>query len=102
MGHNIRMGYLGYVECDECGKYTYINKPEEVKIWFHPDDAKALAEVDCVNCGVTVESKISFDHVQNFKRRGCTIMGLNDRYAPLTEEFIDEWDIDGELTIADF
>jgi hypothetical protein len=94
----VNMGYLGYVECKACGTYTYINNPNQVKIWYHPDDSKSLAQVEC-SCGNVVENRISYEHMVNFRRRGCSIMEWNDRFMekPLTEQNIDEWDIDAEF-----
>lgn len=90
------MGFLGYVECKECNKYHYVNSPEEIKIWYHPDDTQPLAEVNCSSCGSLIQQRIGFDHMANFKMRGCSISNWNDRFEdnPLTEEMIDEWDED--------
>ena len=87
------MGFIGYVECDSCDHYVHINEPNDIKIWYHPDDPQPLAEVDCPKCGETVQSRIAFDHMRNFRMRGCVIKDWNDRFedTPLTEELIDKW-----------
>jgi predicted nucleic-acid-binding Zn-ribbon protein len=90
------MGYLGYAECDSCGKFNYYLKAEDISIWFHPDDPYALTEATCKKCGYTVVSRISHDHLRNFMRRGCALKDFSDRFKPLTEEEIDEWDIEAE------
>lgn len=88
-----KMGFIGYMECDSCEHYVHINSPDEIKIWYHPDDVRPLAEVKCSNCGETVSSRIDFDHMKNFRMRGCVISDWNDKFAdePLTEEMIDDW-----------
>lgn len=92
--------YIGYLECDNCSEFFYIKKPDDIKIWFHPDDPQPLCESTCGNCNHVVSARIDFDHMANFKRRGCVIRDWNDRFGPLTEEEIDGWDIDAELAIA--
>lgn len=87
---------IGYIECDSCSRYTQIDNPEQVTIWYHPD-GKPIASVECTSCGDTVESKIGMDHMRNFKKHGCRISDLSDKFEPLTEEMIDNWDIDAEL-----
>jgi hypothetical protein len=94
------VGYLGYVECDNCTKYVYINSPSDIAIWYHPDDPKPLAEAKCVECGHTVVSRIDFIEMANFRKRGCIVKDYNDKFSSLTEQMIDEWDntaIEAEL-----
>jgi hypothetical protein len=85
------MGFLGYVDCDNCEHFVHFNNPDEIKIWFHPDDPRSLAEVTCPVCGHTTEGRIDFDHMSNLRRRGCVVSELNNKFEPLTEEMIDEW-----------
>lgn len=87
------MGFLGYVECDNCEHFVHFNEPDQIKIWYHPDDARPLAEVNCPKCGHTTKSRIDGDHVHNLRMRGCVISDWNDKFAddPLTEGMIDEW-----------
>lgn len=87
------MGFLGYVECDNCNHYTTFNNPDDIKIWYHPDDSRPLAQVKCSRCSNIVEARIDFDHMKNFRMRGCSIMDLNDLHSenPLTEQEIDSW-----------
>lgn len=91
------MGFLGYLECDNCDSYVYLNKPEDINVWFHPDDPRPLAEALCPKCGNTVSSRIPHDHMANFKRRGVIIRDFNDKFEPLTEEMIEAWDIESEF-----
>lgn len=91
------MGYIGYLECDNCSKIVYITKPSEIEIWFHPDDPRPLCEAKCTNCGEMVSSRIDHDHMANFKRRGCSVRDLNDKFPPLTEEEIESWDVEADL-----
>jgi hypothetical protein len=94
------MGYIGYLECDNCSSFVYIKKPDDVQIWYHPDDPRPLCEAKCTKCNTLVSSRIDFDHMANFKRRGCAVKDFNDKFAPLTEADIDAWDdaeIDAEL-----
>ena len=94
------MGYLGYVECDSCTKYVYINSPADIQIWYHPDDPKPLAETTCKECDHKITSRIDFMEMANFRKRGCLIRDFNDKFEPLTEAMIDEWDdnaIEAEL-----
>jgi hypothetical protein len=94
------MGYLGYLECDNCLKFVYINSPADIHIWYHPDDPKPLAEASCGECGHTVSSRIDFIEMANFRKRGCLIRSFGDKFSPLSEQMIDEWDdaaIEAEL-----
>lgn len=91
------VGYIGYAECDNCFKFVYYNDPSQIDIWYHEDDPCVLAEVKCTFCGHIVVSRIAYDHMANFRRRGCVLKDLNDKFPPLTEQEIDEWDIDAEL-----
>lgn len=86
------VGYLGYVECDKCTNFVYIDSPSEIAIWYHPDDPKPLAEVMCTECNHLVVSRIEFHEMANFRKRGCVVKSLNDKFTPLTEQMIDEWD----------
>ena len=85
------MAYLGYLECS-CGKYTYITRPQDIVIWFHPDDG-ARAQTTCFYCGDIIRDKIGQDHYNNFIRLGCTISDFNGMFTALTEEMVDEWDM---------
>lgn len=94
------VGYLGYVECDNCTKYVYIDSPSDIAIWYHPDDPKPLAEVTCTECDHLTVSRIDFHEMINFRKRGCVVKSLNEKFSPLTEKMIDEWDdaaIEAEL-----
>jgi hypothetical protein len=94
------VGYLGYVECDNCTKYVYIDSPADIQIWYHPDDPKPLAEAICNDCGHVITSRIDFLEMANFRKRGCIVRDFNDKFPPLTEQMIDEWDdeaIEAEL-----
>lgn len=91
------MGFLGYVQCDDCDRFVYIKKPTDIVIWFHPDDPRPLCEVTCPSCNKLVASRIDFDHMANFRRRGVTIRDFNDKFEALSEQMIEEWDIDSEL-----
>jgi hypothetical protein len=91
------MSFLGYATCDECDELTYFDEPSNINIWFHPDDPKVLAEVDCVHCGYSIQARMGYDHLMNLKRRGCVVRDFNDKFEPLTEEMIDAWDIDAEV-----
>lgn len=90
------MSYIGYAECDDCHKFVYYSDPANIYIWDHPND-KTIAEVVCPLCGLKIVSQISADHRENFRRRGCVINHINDKFPPLTEKDIDEWDIDAGL-----
>lgn len=90
------VAYIGYVECDNCDQYVYIKDARDLKIWFHPDDPKPLSEIECTNCHTLVQSRISWEHMVNFRRRGCKVTDLNERFTPLTEEEIENWDFDAD------
>ena len=91
------MGYIGYAECDECQEFVYYSDPSQINIWYHQDDPSALAEVECPKCKHIIVSRIPFDHQANFKKRGCVFKSFNEKFTPLTEKEIDEWDIEAEL-----
>ena len=92
------MGFVGYVECKRCECYIYINSSLDIEIFYHPDDPGALAKYRCPKCEDVIESRISGDHMLNFRSRGVQIRDYNDLFAehPLTEDAIKEWDIDAE------
>lgn len=85
------VAYIGTIECTACGKYTYIQNTNEVTIWYHPDDDKPLCEVSCTNCKKKVSTRLTWDHVANFKKRGCKILDFGDRFPPLSDKEIDEF-----------
>ena len=91
---------IGYVECDDCGAFTYLCRADEITIWYHPDDPKPVAEAYCAACDSVVSARIDFDHMANFKRYGCKVVSLHHKFEELTEEAIDEWDIDSELQMV--
>lgn len=85
--------YLGYVECDHCDKYAYIDSPAQINIWYHPDDDRsALAETVCSECGELIVGRIDFNEMMNFRKRGCVVRDYNDKFPPLTKEMVDQWD----------
>jgi hypothetical protein len=88
MRYDLTVTYIGFVECEKCSTITYINKPKEVKIWHHPDDDMPITQVKCKKCGMLVEQRITWDHVSNFRKRGCKILPLSNRYPRITEEAI--------------
>lgn len=94
------MSYIGYLECDNCNSFVYIKKPGDVKIWFHPDDPRPLTEAACPKCNHVVSSRIDYEHMRNFVKRGCKLSDFNERFSPLTEDEIDAWDIDAELAAS--
>lgn len=90
------MSYIGYAECDNCKKFVHYSDPGEIHIWYHPDDPNPLVEVDCKNCGAKVSSRITLDHMINFRKRGCVIHDWNLKFSDLKEQDIDEWDIESD------
>jgi hypothetical protein len=93
------MSYLAHARCGSCDKTVYMKNPADIKIWYHPDDPNPLTEVVCSFCGEIIRARITPDHYMNLRKRGCMIRGYGDRFEPLTEEMIDNWDIDAELSI---
>jgi hypothetical protein len=91
------VGFIGFVECDACKVFTHITEPKNLTIWYHPDDPEILSEVRCPSCGHIQPSRIQYDDFSNFRKRGCSIRSFGEKFEPLTEEAIDEWDIDAEL-----
>jgi hypothetical protein len=89
--------FLVHATCDECTEVTYVRDAAGVKIWYHPDDPEPLSEVICGHCGYVIQCRIGMDHMLNLRQRGVEVKDLNDKFEPLTEEMIDEWDIDAEL-----
>lgn len=87
---------IGYVQCDNCREYVDIDAPQRVTIWSHPDDPKALASVACPQCEFVTTSPIESDHLANFQKKGCVVKPYSDRFEPLTEKAIDEWDFDAD------
>lgn len=94
------MSYLCHARCDECDNLTYVKDSEGVKIWYHPDDPEPLTEVICGHCGYVIQERIGMDHLMNLRARGVQVRDFNDKFEPLTEEMIDEWDIEAELLSA--
>lgn len=88
--------FIGYIECDSCGKFVHISNPDDIYIWAHPDDPRPLAQATCP-CGSKVTSRIDRDHMINFKKRGCKIRDYSERFEPLTEEAIDDWDFEKDF-----
>jgi phage FluMu protein Com len=91
------VAYIGYLECDNCNHFVHIKNPDELTIWYHPDDSRSLASVKCPKCKHTTESRIEYDDMANFKIKGCKVKDFGDKFVPLTEELIDEWDIVADL-----
>lgn len=83
--------YIGFVECDKCKHVTYINKTKQIKIWAHPDDEYPIAQVTCVKCKNKVETKLTWDHVSNFRKRGVKVLSLSEKFTKITEKEIDDF-----------
>jgi hypothetical protein len=70
-------------------------------IWFAPDAQKQLVNVKCPGCGRVIEARLDFDDTAAFRSHGVVFKPLTEKFEPLTEQSIDEWDIDRELNNAD-
>jgi hypothetical protein len=88
--------HIGWINCDKC-RIQYITKPTQVTIWFSADEADQLAEVTCPSCKTLVESRIGVEAFMSFKRYGVEVKNFNDKFEPLSDEQISEWDISKEL-----
>ena len=100
--YTLTVTYIGYVECEKCKTITYINKPKQIKIWAHPDDEFPLAQVQCSKCKEKVEKRLTWDHVSNFRKRGCKILSLNEKFDKITEEEIDAFKTNFDAEYARF
>lgn len=90
------MKYLGHIRCPQCG-YTYITDPKRVIIYFNFDSPEQLTEVSCEGCDQILEGKIDLADVIAFSSNGVEISDLNNKFPPLTNNDIDNWDIEEEL-----
>jgi hypothetical protein len=88
---------VGYVECDKCNEYVTIEDPKALTIWYHPDDPRPLSEVNCPKCGKLISDRIDHEHMANFRRRGCHLKSLSEKFSALTEEDIDNWIFDADF-----
>lgn len=83
--------YLGHVICSECG-YRHIRQASQVTIWYAKDQKRQTATVVCDGCGNSIDSNIGLEDLIAFTQLGVTAKPLSDKFTPLTEAQIDEWD----------
>ena len=91
--------YIGFLNCTKCKDVTYISRPEDIKIWAHPDDELPLIEAKCSKCKHKIETRLSWEHVVNFRKRGCKVLTFNEKFTAFTDKDIDEFEenFDAEL-----
>lgn len=88
--------FIGHIRCPSCG-VTYIIDPGQVTVYFNFDNAEQTAEVICCKCNQVVESKIDDQDIHAFKSRGIKFVPWHSKLPELSEEDIDNWDIEEEL-----
>lgn len=88
--------FIGHIRCPGCG-FTHIVNPKQVTIYYNFDCKDQIAEVICFKCKQIVEGKIDDQDVFAFKARGVRLVPWQSRLSPLTEDEINNWDIEEEL-----
>lgn len=94
------MKFLGHILCPTDG-YTYIIDATKVTTYFSPDLSLYLTEVVCEQCGRTIEGKIDKEALIAFMGHGIRVIPYGNRFDPLTEDMILEWNIDKDLNLLD-
>lgn len=90
------MAYIGSVSCKKCG-IQYIDNRELVTVWHTADTKFEICEIECPECHRIITESIDPPTAYIFKLQGCNFKDLNDKYEPLTEELINNWNIGEDL-----
>ena len=87
---------MAWLSCPNCGT-VYIDDPDQLTIWASLDNDYPICEYTC-RCGAKVEDKITVAAANVAARQGVNIRPFNEKYLTLSEEDIQSWDIDKELS----
>lgn len=85
-----------WINCDNCGTVD-IEDSADIVLWHTQDLIRIICEITCPRCMQPTTESIGSIPEQFFRGHGARTKDLNDKYEPLTETDIDNWNMMEEL-----